>query len=126
MLNFIKRIFIWWQDATIGTYLHTRLKGHKVGQDSQGNSYYQTKDGKRRWVIYNGTVEASRISAEWHGWLHKTHDQPPTVNPPEIKPWEKPHQANLSGTKGAYLPPGSLAKGGKRPRATGDYQAWKP
>jgi len=126
MLNLIKSIFIWWQDATIGTFLYTRLKGQLVGRDSQGNTYYQTKDGQRRWVIYSGTVEASRVSAEWHGWLHKTTDQPPTVAPPQTKPWEKPHQANLSGTRGAYRPPGSIAKGGKRPHATGDYEAWKP
>jgi NADH:ubiquinone oxidoreductase subunit len=126
MLKFIKQIFIWWQDATIGTLLYTKLKGKKVGQDGQGNTYYQTSDGKRRWVIYNGVVEASRVPAEWHGWLHKTVAEPPTVKPPKVKPWERPHQANLTGTGGAYFPPGSLTREGKRDPATGDYEAWKP
>ena len=118
MFNFLKRIFVWWQDATIGTFLHTALKGKKVGQDGQGNTYYQTKDGTRRWVIYNGRVEASRVPAEWHGWLHKTQNEPPTINPPKVNGWEKPHQANLTGTKGAYLPADR--------QTTGDYEAWKP
>ena len=35
-------------------------------------------------------------------------------------------EQNLTGTEGAYRPGGSLQKGGVRPPATGDYQAWKP
>lgn len=126
MLNFIKRFFVWWQDYTIGTWLDTKLHGQKVGKDAGGNTYYQSRDGKRRWVIYNGEVEASRVPAEWHGWLHKTEAEPPTVNPPIVKDWQKPHKPNLTGGKGAYLPPGSLNAGGKRSPATGDYEAWKP
>lgn len=126
MFKFIKRFFIWWQDATVGTLLFTMLKGQKVGEDGQGNRYYQTKDGSRRWVIYNGTVEATRVPAEWHGWLHKTFAAPPTVEPLESQPWEKPHKPNLTGTKGATMPPGSLLRDGKRHRATGDYEPWKP
>ncbi len=125
MFKFFKSIFIWWQNATIGTWLHTALKGKKVGRDEVGNTYYQTKDGTRRWVIYNGTIEASRVPPDWHLWLHKTVNEPPTVRPLKAKAWEKPHKPNLSGTKGAYLPPGGQ-KRGKRPHATGDYEAWKP
>ena len=126
MWNFIKRIFIWWQDYTIGTWLFTKLKGRKVGRDEQGNVYYQSKDGKKRWVIYNGEVEASRIPPEWHLWLHKTSEEPPTIVPVKAKKWEKPHQPNLTGKKGAYYPPGSLERGGERAAADGDYEAWKP
>ncbi len=125
MLNFIKRLFVWWQDYTIGTWLDTVLHGKKVGRDDQGNTYYTSRDKKRRWVLYNGEVEASRIPAEWHGWLHKTVAEPPTIIPPKVQDWQ-PHKPNLSGSRGAYLPPGSLAKGGKRDPATGDYEAWKP
>lgn len=126
MFKFFKSIFIWWQNATVGTMLMTMIRGRKVGRDGDGNTYYQTKDGKRRWVIYNGTVEASRVPPEWHLWLHKTVNEPPTVKPLKTQPWEKPYKPNLSGTKGAYYPPGSLRKGAKRPKATGDYEAWKP
>ena len=126
MWQFIKRIFIWWQDYTIGTWLFTKWKGKKVGRDEQGNVYYQSKDGKKRWVIYNGEVEASRVPPEWHLWLHKTSAEPPNIVPLKTKEWEKPHKPNLTGKKGAYFPPGSLTRGGKRSRATGDYEPWKP
>jgi NADH:ubiquinone oxidoreductase subunit len=43
-----------------------------------------------------------------------------------VKAFEAPHQPNLTGTEGAYRPDGSLSRGGARPPATGDYQAWKP
>jgi NADH:ubiquinone oxidoreductase subunit len=43
-----------------------------------------------------------------------------------VRGFEKTHQPNLTGTDGAYRPSGCLAKGGARPPATGDYQAWKP
>ena len=33
---------------------------------------------KRRWVIYNGYAEASKVPPDWHGWLHYTFDEPPT------------------------------------------------
>jgi NADH:ubiquinone oxidoreductase subunit len=71
-------------------------------------------------------VEASRVPPDWHGWLHHTYGEPPTRAPLKAKSFEAPHQPNLTGTDGAYRPDGSLAKGGVRPPATGDYQAWKP
>jgi len=39
----------------------TLFSGNSVGKMHSGNHYYQTKDGARRWVIYAGTVEASRV-----------------------------------------------------------------
>ena len=69
---------------------------------------------------------ASRVPPDWHGWLHHTYAEPPTRAPLKARSFEKPHQPNLTGTDGAYRPDGSLAKGGIRPPATGDYQAWKP
>lgn len=120
---------------TIGTRLYTWLRGELVGQDSAGNRYYREKGGgkvhpdsirkERRWVIYNGDVEASRVPAEWHGWLHHTVKDPPGENQPRHA-WQKPHQANLTGTPEAYRPPGHLFKGGKRAATGGDYEAWKP
>ena len=41
-------------------------------------------------------------------------------------PWQKEHLPNLTGTPEAYRPAGSLERGGKRARATGDYEAWQP
>lgn len=124
-MNFLRLIFIWWRNATPGTWLATWLYGQPVGEDAFGNRYYESKAG-RRWVIYNGTVEASRVPPDWHGWLHHTFKEPPTVAPLRAKPWEREHMPNMSGTLSAYHPEGSLAARGERAPATGDYEAWKP
>jgi len=119
-------LFAWWRSATYGTLLTTWWSGQRVGEDQYGNRYYQSRDARRRWVIYNGTVEASRVPPDWHGWLHHTYAEPPTRAPLKARPWEKPYMPNLTGTKGAYHPDGSLVRGGVRAAATGDYQPWKP
>ncbi len=121
---FIKRLFTWWNGQTIGTQLFTWRKGQKVGEDAQGNLYYQSRDGQRRWVIYNGECEASRVSPDWHGWLHHTFDAHPGSNALTHKDWEKPHQDNLTGTALAYAPTGSLRA--ERPVSQSDYEAWQP
>lgn len=125
-MSLLKTIFTWWNNQTIGTWLWTVRKGEYVGSDDQGNKYYQTRDGERRWVIYNGVVEASRVPSDWHGWLHHTVDQPPSVEPPRKRAWQKEHRPNFTGTSKAYRPAGSLLAAGSRPHATGDYEAWQP
>ena len=124
ILRTVLRPFIWWDGQTLNTQIYTWLKGVRVGQDDQGNVFYRSRDGKRRWVIYNGEAEASRVGPDWHGWLHHTFDEPPTEAPLRKKPWEKPHQKNLTGTAMAYAPPGSIRKGEPEPRR--DYEAWEP
>ena len=125
MMNFLKRLLTWWNSQTLGTQIMTWRRGIKVGEDDQGNVFYQTKGGKRRWVIYNGECEASRVAPGWSGWLHFTWDQPPTTAPLKHKPWEAPHQENLTGTPAAYAPPGSIRKSAG-PVARRDYEAWQP
>lgn len=125
-MSFIRMIFAWWHHATFGTLVTTWWSGTPVGTDQYGNRYYEAGKSGRRWVLYSGTVEASRVSPDWHGWLHHTFKEPPTVAPFKEKAWEKEHVPNLTGTEGAYRPDGSLLAGGVRPKATGDYQAWKP
>jgi len=125
-MPFFSMIFAWWKTATYGTLMTTWFSGQKVGADKFGNRYYQTKDGKRRWVLYAGTVEASRVPPDWHGWLHHTFKEPPTVDVLMPKVWELDHRPNMTGTDGAYRPEGSLARSGVRAAAAGDYQAWKP
>ena len=87
---------------------HVALRRIPVGQDRFGNRYYQSKDGKRRWVIYAGTVEGSRVPPEWHGWLHHTFAKPPTEDPPKVPSWQKEYVPNLSGTPGGLSPGGQL------------------
>jgi len=124
ILRSILRVFTWWNGQTLNTQLWTWRKGVKVGDDAAGNIYYQTRDGKRRWVIFNGEAEASRVTPDWHGWLHHTFENPPTTAPLTHKAWEKPHQINLTGTAAAYVPPGSIRAA--TPVARSDYEAWQP
>ncbi len=123
-MNFLLRLLTWWNGQTLGTHIFTARRGVKVGEDDQGNVFYQTRDGKRRWVIYNGESEASRVSPDWHGWLHFTWDEPPTKAALAHKPWEKPHQENMTGTPLAYVPRGSILL--EHPVKRQDYEAWSP
>jgi NADH:ubiquinone oxidoreductase subunit len=123
-MRFILSLITWYHAETLGTRLMTRFKGVKVGEDDQGNAYYRTKDDKRRWVIYAGEPEASKVPAEWHGWLHRTFNDNPAEAPLAHKAWEKPHHENLTGTVAAYAPPGSLRRDAHGERR--DYEAWQP
>ena len=125
-MGILAKIFTWWDGATIGTLLFSMRKGRNVGEDALGNRYFEDQDGKKRWVIYNGPNDASRIPPEWHGWMHGTHDgDPESFLPPERK-WEAEATPNLTGTNAAYRPAGALERGAQRAAATGDYQAWSP
>ena len=100
---------------TLGTWLFTKMRGEPVGTDAEGNHYYQDKRviagrRRRRWVMYNGVVEASRVPPEWDGWLHYTTD---VVPPP-----------TLTGTDHAYRPPGHTLVIGDKPKPP--YEAWRP
>ena len=124
ILNTIFRALTWWEGQTLNTQFWTWRKGMKVGEDDQGNVYYRNHDDTRRWVIYNGDMEASRVSPDWHGWLHRTWDEPPTDKPLPHKSWEKPHVENLTGTAMAYAPAGSIRQ--EHPKDRSDYEAWSP
>ena len=118
---------------TIATKIYTWWRGIEVGRDSFGNRYYRDKTGilrnrrEKRWVVYEGEAEATKVPPAWHAWLHHLIAEPP---PPEglapAKPWHKPHLPNQTGTPNAYRPPGHEYQGGVRAKATGDYEAWTP
>ena len=124
---------------SVGTRLYTWWKGELVGTDQFGNRYYREKirralvkgggmpSRERRWVLYNGIVEASRVPPQWHAWLHHTVAAPPAPGETVLQyPWQKEHLPNLTGTPLAYRPPGSVLRGGHREPATGDYEPWTP
>ena len=131
-MGLLTSIFTWWNGPTLGTRLFTRRFGREVGQDAAGNVYFASKIGakgvERRWVMYNGVPEASRVPPEWHMWLHRTVDTTPDERPMRPRVWEKPWVPNLTGTPQAHAPSGSLSMtaSGTRARATGDYEAWSP
>ena len=124
--------------AGLGTRLYTALHGKYVGDDEFGNKYYCSKSKKegahvgrgtseRRWVVYSKVAEPSLIPPYWHGWIHYISDDIPTEKDKKAQyKWEQKHTPNLTGTDYAYLPPGHIARGGKREKATGDYEAWEP
>ncbi len=124
ILNTLLRALTWWDGGTLNTQIYTWREGEKVGEDEQGNVFYQSRDAKRRWVMFNGEVEASRVSPDWHGWLHHTFKEPPTHRPLTQKEWQKPHHENLTGTALAYAPAGSIRR--QTPVERSDYEAWSP
>lgn len=135
-MGILGKIFTWWNGATVGTLVTSAMTGELVGTDGAGNRYYRGKKrrgasepnpgSERRWVIYNGANDASRVPSEWHGWLHGSFDGPPESNLPAPRVWEVDYTPNATGTAQAYRPAGALERGGKRAAATGDYEAWSP
>lgn len=113
-------------------WFHAFHKKTHIGTDEFGNEYYEGAPRKgyvlpRRWVIYNGEEEPSRVPPEWHGWLHhQTNQAPSEVAESYRRSWQKPYQPNMTGTNLAYRPPGHALEGGQRDCATGDYEAWVP
>jgi len=121
--SFIRRL------SQLGTMIETHLYGIAAGHDQFGNRYFRSRrtpkgEREKRWVIYAGEPEASKVPPEWHIWLHHTAAAP--LPDTSRRPWQKPYQQNMTGTREAYLPPGHTLEGGKRNKATGDYEAWKP
>jgi len=88
--------------------IYCLLFAKKIGKDKYGNIYYSKKNQspknnyrERRWVLYKGIVEASKVPQSWNAWLHHMTNDPPKDN--EYKPaWVKEHIPNLTGTPHAY------------------------
>jgi NADH:ubiquinone oxidoreductase subunit len=123
--SFIRRL------SQFGTRMQTLFYGVPEGRDAFGNRYFRDRTTprgtrQRRWVIYAGEPEASKVPPEWHIWLHHTVDVPLSEQSPFRKSWQIKYQPNMTGTEAAYLPPGHTLEGGKRDKATGDYEAWHP
>ncbi len=116
--------------TTIGTRLHTLVYGHFIGRDAFGNRYFEARrvrageTKKRRWVLYHGIADASKVPPAWHGWLHYTLDAP--LSEKKQYSWSKTPIPNLTGTVGRYLPKGHISKGGERAAAAADYEPWTP
>jgi NADH:ubiquinone oxidoreductase subunit len=129
-MGILSSLFTWWNGPGLGTRIFTSRHGTEVGRDDEGNVYYRSgtagSAGERRWVIYNGAPEATRIPPEWHLWMHKTVALPPSEAPLVPRVWERPWVPNRTGTVAAYRPAGALEAGGVRAAATGDYRAWSP
>ncbi|MCP5038623.1 MAG: NADH:ubiquinone oxidoreductase subunit NDUFA12 [Rhodobacteraceae bacterium] len=123
-MRFILSLLTWWHAETLGTRIFTWRKGVRVGEDEQGNVFYRTRDDSRRWVTFSGEPEASRVSPDWHGWLHHTFDENPAEMELAHVSFQKPHHDNLTGSEGAYSPAGSMHQA--HPKERRDYEAWQP
>lgn len=123
-MGFFKNLFTWWDGATLGTALFSARHGSKVGEDYLGNRYFEGKG--RRWVMYAGSNDVSRVPPEWYAWLTRLIDDVPDLALPPPPKFLKAATANLTGTAAAYRPTGAMEKGGRRQAASGDYQAWTP
>ena len=121
-MNFLKQIFTWWHRQTVGTFIYTLFLGKLIGTDQFGNKYYSSSKGKR-WVIYKDNIESSKIPPEWHSWIHFLVEKKPSNNVEKFS-WQKIHQENMSGTKEAYRPDGSLTSNSKKDIKK--YETWNP
>jgi|TARA_Y100000310_G_C20277065_1_gene620787 NADH dehydrogenase len=121
VINFLKQIFTWWHRQTLGTFIYTLFVGKYVGLDEFGNKYYSNSKGKR-WVIYKDSVESSKIPSEWYLWIHFLSKNKPS-NISNKFSWQKKHTENLTGTKEAYKPEGSLASDSNK--NIKKYETWK-
>jgi len=107
---------------TFGLRLYSWINGRYVGTDRSGNQYYEAREWftraqkhLRRWVLYNGDPEPSKVCADWHHWLHHVEQDKPLVD--TRYSWEKPHQQNTTGTQKAYFP---------TPPTHTSYESWAP
>ena len=123
-MGFLKSIFTWWEGATLGTAIFSRRHGTKVGEDPLGNLYFEGKG--RRWVMYEGSNDVSRVPPDWYAWLTRQIDDVPDKALPPAPKFLREPTPNLTGTPAAYRPSGALEKGARRQRSSGDYQAWSP
>ncbi|MDA9663460.1 NADH-ubiquinone oxidoreductase subunit NDUFA12 family protein [Candidatus Pelagibacter sp.] len=119
MLTFLKTIFTWWNQATVGTKLQTLFSGKLVGKDTFGNKYYKSKSGKR-WVIYKDEIDASKIPVEWYSWMHFTKNKVENLHDIEKYAWQKPHLSNQTGTSNSYHP-----NKDKKDAIVKKYHSWK-
>lgn len=112
--------------SQIGTLIFTFFYGVRVGCDSQGNRYYRSRRGngrrEKRWVMYAGEPDSSRVPPEWFTWLRHSSDKP--LDPTMRYNWQKEYVPNATGTPDAWLPSGKHGHG--RQRATGDIEPWIP
>ena len=89
----------------------------QVGIDEDKNVYFQNKKDTKRWVIYSGVIESTKINPEWNNWLRFTSSSVPTFD--QKYKWQKEHTPNQTGTKKAYNPSKSKNVISKK------YTTWK-
>ena len=115
----------------LGTTLYTWFYGNLVGEDKYQNKYYSSSKNffdlkAKRWVIFKGEIEATKVPPHWHAWLHKSIDKPP-LDYKHIYSWQKDHEPNMTGTNNAYYPKSHpLSKSHDDQLINEEYETWDP
>ena len=116
---------------SIGTILYTWFYGNLVGQDDNQNKYYCNSKffsdfEAKRWVIFQGEIESTKVPPHWHAWLHKSIDVPP-IDYSHKYSWQKKHEQNMTGTDKAYYPDyHPLSKSHNDKIIKKEYETWSP
>ena len=86
---------------------------------SKKSGSIKNNNRERRFIVYSGIVEASKVPQEWNAWLHHV-----TNDLPKKKPklsWMKDHLPNMTGTPYAYE-----YKDQKIRKIKNIYTVWRP
>uniref|UniRef100_A0A7S3A0X4 NADH dehydrogenase [ubiquinone] 1 alpha subcomplex subunit 12 n=1 Tax=Rhodosorus marinus TaxID=101924 RepID=A0A7S3A0X4_9RHOD len=143
MARFLRRVTGMVQDArergfwsTVDALKYGRLGSaeYLVGVDEVGNRYYENPNaiiGRERWVEYYGIekktgTDALKIPAEWHMWVHRMVDEPPSRRPVEHPKYQGEIEGNLSGTKDAYYSQYYVKSKDFVGRAGSKIEPWNP
>ena len=118
-----REVFTWWHNQTIGTRIWSYLNGYKIGEDKFGNTYMKNKNDSKRWVLYQGDVDSSKVPPEWNGWLRYTSNEIPNLH--KKYSWEKEHVKNQTGTANSYYPSASILKNSNNKKRS-EYDQWSP
>ena len=91
------------------TLMTLKLTAQHIGTDQFGHRYYEerrARPGKppRRYVRYSGIAEASKVPADWHGWLHHTETFPPPEGGYDKHEWQQEHQPKQEPSTGEHPP----------------------
>ncbi|GAN10282.1 NADH:ubiquinone oxidoreductase 13.4kD subunit [Mucor ambiguus] len=80
--------------------------GRLVGTDVNGNKYFENLDevsGRERWVEYaSNQPDSGDITPDWHMWLSRITQEPPTEMNIQPKKWWGEPIPNFSGTPKAF------------------------
>ena len=109
------------------TKLWIKHTSRKVGVDEFGNAYYlgyrtNYLGHRKRYVIFKGADQTTKVPPMWHAWLHYLANEEETPQESQNKgfKWQKKHHPNLSGSKYAYDPKKS------NNRILTSFSAWQP
>ncbi len=106
--------------------LFINIFNKQVGKDCYDNKFYESRatdylGKKRRYVVYNGFIEPSKVPPMWHAWLHHLSDELPNKN--NNFAWQQQHKPNLTGTNFAFNPSKTELSNDLK---INNYNKWQP